>query len=197
MGQLVIRDGKFAVISRDGHSMNTFPVLTNLSSAMAFCNWLSEIEGLQPCYDLQSWSLIEPFSGGYRLPTQEEWLWAATGGRPLKDAIPWLSDSTQRTSHANCDRINALKLSTAPYLSPVGYYGSNPGEERPELMDMIGNASEMVHPCSLGPESPPHFDAKDCAVLAVGGDWCSCESEAFESKSAWAGFRVLKRGDLR
>ncbi len=44
-----------------------------------FCNALSEANGLAPCYDLQSWDVVKG-ADGYRMPTFEEWEYAARGG---------------------------------------------------------------------------------------------------------------------
>src|SRR4051812_4189627 len=42
------------------------------SDAARFCNKRSELEGLQPCYDLQTWQCNFE-ANGYRLPTEAEW----------------------------------------------------------------------------------------------------------------------------
>ena len=44
--------------------------------AAAFCNYLSEMEGLTPCYDLSDWS-CNFSNNGYRLPTEAEWEYSA------------------------------------------------------------------------------------------------------------------------
>mgnify|MGYP001768278497 CR=1 FL=1 len=45
-----------------------------------FCNVLSEVNGLAPCYELQSWDVVKG-ADGYRMPTFEEWEYAARGGQ--------------------------------------------------------------------------------------------------------------------
>jgi formylglycine-generating enzyme required for sulfatase activity len=47
--------------------------------AARYCNWLSEKAGLTPVYVERAGSLVprSPFPGGYRLPTEAEWAWAA------------------------------------------------------------------------------------------------------------------------
>ena len=54
--------------------------------AVAYCNWRSEMEGLQPCYDLETWTRYEPVRSGYRLPTEAEWERAASWVAPYTGA---------------------------------------------------------------------------------------------------------------
>lgn len=50
--------------------------------AIQFCNALSKNQQLQPVYNLEDngW-IMDSTANGYRLPTQEEWLFAANGGK--------------------------------------------------------------------------------------------------------------------
>ncbi len=54
----------------------------NWYDAVIFCNCMSRLSGLERCYSMSDdSSIVCDFSkNGYRLPTEAEWEWAASGG---------------------------------------------------------------------------------------------------------------------
>ena len=75
--------------------------------AVQFCNALSRVSGLQPCYEIDATlpgATLIAGSNGYRLPTEAEWEYACRAGdqRPRYgelDAIAWYRDNSGARSH--------------------------------------------------------------------------------------------------
>ncbi len=59
----------------------------NWYDCVKWCNARSEMEGKTPCYNLSTWS-CDFNANGYRLPTSDEWEYAARGGLSGK-RFPW------------------------------------------------------------------------------------------------------------
>jgi formylglycine-generating enzyme required for sulfatase activity len=96
-------------------SADEFPVHgVTWYGACAFCNFLSQIKGLQPVYDLSTWE-CDWEKNGYRLPTETEWTYAAKGKEQYKFA--W-GNELQRVS---CTFSGSVRLFSNG-LTPVGFY---------------------------------------------------------------------------
>ena len=89
--------------------------------AVACCNWLSERDGYETCYDLTTWK-CDYSRKGYRLPSEAEWEYAGRGG--LHDPyriFPWGDDDDN--TKANWPRSgDPYETGPQPWTTPVGFY---------------------------------------------------------------------------
>ena len=70
-------DGRYTL--RDGRSWNQPMAEVSWYGAVMYCNYLSETEGLQSVYNLDTWE-VDWNANGYRLPTEVEWEYACRAG---------------------------------------------------------------------------------------------------------------------
>lgn len=192
--QISWNGSQFVVENRDGYSMDEHPVV-NVSwyGAAVFCNWLSEREGLQPCYNTSTWS-CDFSQDAYHLPTEAQWERAAAWNGSYHYRYGNGSDSID-CSDANyyeTGYCNPLGLSDSPYTSPVGYFA---GATSPVgCYDMSGNAWEWCHDrydsvyYSSSPETDPTGAASGSYRALRGGSWFSYSESC---RSAYRGFYFM------
>ncbi|HEX4131867.1 MAG TPA: SUMF1/EgtB/PvdO family nonheme iron enzyme [Pirellulales bacterium] len=179
------------------------------NDAVAFCNWLSEREGLAPCYyrknEKSGWTLVSPPAPpapnlqapapafGYRLPTEAEWEYACRAGTTTQYSFG--------NDPALLDRYGWFQKNSDKQAQPVGKKLANPFG----LFDMHGNVLEWcqdmfdVNLYANSPVDDP-FPTSGYNHLRRGGCWAyppnDCRSALRASAGAhtrysFYGFRVL------
>ena len=144
--------------------------------AVEFCNALSEYLGYEPVYTRDGSSVTwNENANGFRLPTVEEWQYAAKGGENYKysgsdnlDSVGWYADNSGDVTHPVAQK------------KPNGY----------GLYDMSGNVREWCW------DSNGYYHRYNC-----GGSWdyydsyCEVDSRSYNgagSRNNSIGFRLVR-----
>jgi formylglycine-generating enzyme required for sulfatase activity len=142
---------------------------TQWTDAVRFCNRCSELEGLAPCYDLNTWECNFGASG-YRLPTEAEWEDACRAGGTGKYCFG--------DAEAELPQYAWCKPHSQGRPRPVGQKLPN----RWGLYDMHGNVWQWCNDWysdayyAASPANDPHGPATGTMRVLRGGAWdCTAE----------------------
>ncbi|MEM7610460.1 MAG: PEGA domain-containing protein [Pseudomonadota bacterium] len=166
---------------------NDNPVVNvSWQDAAAYCNWLSERDGLTPAYQGEFGTLVPaaPATNGYRLPTEAEWVWAARyGGRsgaPARygwgDDMPPPDETVNLADETSSDLVSNILNGYRdgfPATAPVGSFAPAASG----LYDLDGNVAEWLHdfyassPSSDGPQIDPTGPSRGTDHVIRGAGW--------------------------
>ena len=142
---------KYRELAADEHPA----VMLSWEDAAAYCNWLSQQDGLAPAYvrDGKQLVLADPPTDGYRLPTEAEWAWVARyGAGTIASAqkYPWGSAMPPPDNSGNFADMAAEDVAANtingfndgyPVTSPGAAFAPGPVG----IYDLGGNVAEWVN----------------------------------------------------
>jgi sulfatase modifying factor 1 len=141
-------------------------IIVSWLDAVAYCNWLSRQDRLQPAYIIHGTDVqwIDT-AKGYRLPTEAEWEYAAKGG-----------DKSKKTIYAGAEKpgdVAWYNANSGNKTQPVGQKTAN----ELGLYDMNGNVWEWVWDVydatyyQKSPQDNPTGPASGSYRVMRGGAW--------------------------
>lgn len=202
-------------ISKDSNNINHPIIEVSWYGAIAYCNYLSEIENLDKCYSGINWDIAK---NGYRLPTDAEFEYAQRGGEGYtKDKNTYYrfywSDNSSDHVHEHANYYGTKGRDKWEGLSPIASFPPNPFG----LYDITGNAFEWVYD-----RHTPWYDMKGIVTNPINFDkpfdfpndtirtirgggfnfhWSACTNyyrsgELAKKANSYIGFRVA-RGSIK
>lgn len=125
----------------------------NWQQAAAYCNWLSEQEGLPPAYkkDGDAYVPVTPMTRGFRMLTDAEWEWVARyAGNGAFRRYPWGDALPVAPASGNyADKSANLQIQDVVPNYDDGYVATAPVGKFPAnalgLHDIGGNVAEWAH----------------------------------------------------
>lgn len=186
--QIAYSGDVFSVLTKGSRSMVNDPVIdVSWYGAAAYCNWRSQQEGKQQCYNLSTWD-CNFSNNGYHLPTEAQWEYAARGGLS-GNRFPWGDVDTISHSQANYHNVSGdysydlgppwgydptwSADGIMPYTSPVGSFAANGYV----LYDMAGNVFQWCNDWysstyySSSPQTNPTGPTSGSYPVLRGGCW--------------------------
>jgi len=191
----------FSVRTKGDRDMLNDPMVeVSWYGAVGYCNWRSQQEGYEICYDLSTW-VCDYNVCGYRLPTEAEWEYAGRGGLSGKH-FPWGDTISHNQANYYSDSSCSYDVSPTrgyhptwndgiyPYTCPTGGFSANGYG----LYDMTGNVWEWcndwyssMYYSSSPPDNPTGPSSGSYRVLRGAGWYYDAGNCRLAYRYGWGG----------
>ncbi|MCK4293223.1 MAG: formylglycine-generating enzyme family protein [Planctomycetes bacterium] len=176
----------FSVRTKGGRDMSDDPMVeVSWYGAVAYCNWRSQEQDYEQCYNLSTWA-CDFSKKGYHLATEAEWEYAARGGLSGR-RFPWGDTISHSQANYYSNSSYSYDISPTrgshptwndgipPRTSPVGSFAANGYG----LYDTAGNVWEWCNDrydsdyYNYSPTPNPTGPAAGTSRVLRGGFWHS------------------------
>ena len=162
-------DGRYTL--REGRSWHQHMAEVSWYGAAMYCNYVSEIEGLESVYNLDTWE-VDWNANGYRLPTEAEWEYACRAGTQTR--FYWGDDPATTAHLKSANAFDLYGMSGNVYEWCQDWYGSYTDSNQTDPLGPSSGSNRVLRGGFRGEDArnyrsaQRHQDSPDAWHMSIG-----------------------------